>query len=283
MALPITSRRLAQQKLSAGAAAVLALIPLGTTAAFAQTAQTATVQAPVAIGAVDVHSILLFPISNQTKNADFDNVGPLLDDAIRMRLSNVAKFRIQRFSRLLPSIQVALSDKDISSQDIAGPFSTDDDKDRAAKLTARVGSDAYFLGNVDAVTIDPTSHKTTVVVTGNLYDTNTGESIKSFGVSGVGVPESPTDTGAQVLQLSVNDAASQIAGAINAIPVVNPEANRPRQSSHNSAAGSVALTLLVGAVLYAAFHHDNSSGGGSSSSGGGGGGTSGPPPPPGGL
>jgi hypothetical protein len=281
MALPFSGLKLDRRiAAAAGAAAILAFSPVSSVSA----APSASVQAPVAVGAVDIHSILLFPISNQSGSKDNDNTGPLLDDALRLRLANVAKFRIQRFSRLLPSVQVALDSKDISSADVAGPFSTDSDKERAAKLADRVGSDAYFLGNVESVTTDATTRKVTVVVTGNLYNTQSGETIKSFGVSGNGVPESATDTAAQVLQMAVNDTASQIASSINGIPVIDDSATRPRAERKKSAAGGAAVALIAGAILFAAFHHNgNGSSGGSSTGGGGTTTPPGPPSPPGGL
>lgn len=281
MALPFLGFKLERRfAAAAGATAILAFSPVSSASA----APAASVQAPMAVGAVDIHSILLFPISNQTGSKDNDNAGPLLDDAIRLRLANVAKFRVQRFSRLLPSVQVALDSKDISSQDVAGPFSTDQDKERAAKLADRVGSDAYFLGNVESVTTDATTRKVTVVVTGNLYNTQSGETVKSFGVSGNGVPEAATDTATQVLQLAVNDAASQIASSINGIPVMDDRSKQPRAERRKSAAGGAAVALIAGAILFAAFHHNG--GGSSGSTTGGGGGTTtppGPPSPPGGL
>ena len=265
------------------------LVPFNTAQAQDTTTSTASVQAPVSAGAVDVHSILLFPISNQSGSKDNDNVGPLLDDAIRLRLANVNKFRVQRFSRLLPSVQVAYSEKDITTQDMQGPFSTDQDKDRAAKISSRIASDAYFLGNVESVTRDAATQKVTVVVTANLFDTATGESIRSFGVSGAAVPSTPSDTPAQVLQMAVDNAASQVASSINSIPVIPQDTGKRRTAARTSSGGGVVVALLAGALLYAAFHHgssDNSSsstGTGGGGGGGGTGGTGGPPSPPGGL
>jgi len=264
----------------AAAMAAAMFVPISSAQAQEPSPSNAAAQTLVPAGTVDVHSILLFPISNQSGSKDNDNVGPLLDDAIRLRLANVNKFRVQRFSRLLPSVQVAYSQKDITSTDMQGPFSTDQDKDRAAKISARIASDAYFLGNVESVTKDATSQKVTVVVTANLFNTDTGESIRSFGVSGAAVPGTPGDTPAQVLQLAVDNAAAQVASSINSIPVVQDTTKKRHAESHRSGGANVVLLLLAGAVVYAATHHGNSDSSSSSTGTGGGGGNGGPPNPP---
>jgi hypothetical protein len=227
--------------------------------------------------AVTVRSILLFPIAN-TSGAG-DAVGPMIDDAVAMRLATVNKYAIIRYSRLLASVQQGLDDKELTESDVQTPFADDDQSQpRAAKIASRVGADAFFVGSVDSYKADPATRTVSVQVTGNLYSTTTGASIKSVGTSVTG---KPIDAGEQlddVVQGAVNDAASQVASSIDGIPEAGPAVvtthNNHWSSAKIGSTGTVVIAaVIVGAIIYAASHHDNSSSGSSPSN-------NNPPPPP---
>jgi hypothetical protein len=234
------------------------------------------------LGTVSIRSILLFPIANDSGAAG-DDVAPKIDDAVRIRLNAVNKFQVTRFSRLLPTVQRGLEDKDLTEQDVQTPFGdTDKDQPRAARIAQRMDVDSYFVGNLDTFKADPTTKTVSLQVTGTLYDTRTGGSAKTGGASVTEKPQSASDNLDTVIQAAVNDAAGQIASGINALPVTpQPVVVQTSQRGHSISGGSVLLAIAAGALLYAAFHHDSSSSSSSSStSGSGSGGGLTPPSPP---
>jgi hypothetical protein len=258
------------------AAGVFALVAIATASTTARADDTASAPA-----GANIRSVLLFPIANNA-GATASDVGPMIDDAVRLRLASVDKFKVSRFSRLLAAVQQGLADKELTEEDVQSPFADDDkDQPRAAKIAQRVGVDAYFVGNLDSYKADPVTKTVTLQVTGSLYFTESGVSAKSVGTSVTAKAEDPTDQLDTVVQSAVNDAAGQIAASINAIPLASMSTVvDTSQHGQKLGGGSLLLALLGGALIYAAFHHDSSSNGGSSS--GTGGGSTGPPPPPGG-
>ena len=77
-----------------------------------------------------------------------------------MKLETVNKFKITRFSRLLPSVQRGVDDKDLVEDDLKAPFADDDtDKPRAAKIATRLDTDAYFIGNLESYSVDAANRK----------------------------------------------------------------------------------------------------------------------------
>jgi hypothetical protein len=257
----------------------------------AQAAEKAPAAAPIATGGVEpvsIRSILIFPISNKA-GTSAEGISGKLDDAIRMKLETVNKFKITRFSRLLPSVQRGLDDKDLTDDDLKTPFADDDtDGPRAAKIATRLDTDSYFLGNLESYSVDGANKKVSLQVTGNLYNTRTGYAVKNIGLSVNAGPLQPTDQLDKVIANALDDAASQVASSINGLPVtpvMKAEVVRSSQRGQSGGAKPVLLALLLGAAVYFAFHHDSSSGGSSSSGGtgtGGGPGTGGdgPPAPP---
>jgi len=231
-------------------------------------------------GGVSIRSIVVFPIANDAGSAA-DAVSPQIDDAVRLRLDSVNKFKVTRFSRLLPTVQRGLEDKDLTEQDVAAPFGDDDkDQPRAAKIAQRMDVDSYFVGNLDSYKADTTTKTVTLQVTGTLYFTQSGGSAKTVGASVTEKPQNASDDMSTVIQAAVNDAAGQIASGINGLQVTPPpvviKSTEHRQSLNG---GGLLIAIAAGALIYAATHHDNSSGS-SSSTGTGTGGTGGPPAPP---
>jgi len=234
-------------------------------------------------GPAIIRSILLFPIANNA-GAPAAEIGPLIDDAVRLRLASVNRFRITRFSRLLPSVQQGMKDRELTSDDVAAPFGdTDRDQPRAAKIAQRMDVDAYFVGELDSYSVDTAGKTVSLQITGSLYFTQTGEVAKSVGTSVTDKAVSQSEQIDAVVQSGVNDAAGQIASSINGLPVETASVISSSQRGHHSVGAAPLLVAVIGgAILYAALHHDSSSGGGSSSSSGGTttGSTGGPPPPP---
>jgi hypothetical protein len=245
----------------------------------------ADVSAPSQPPGDNIRGLLLFPLANGA-GASAQAIAPMIDDAIQLRLASVNKFKVTRYSRRLPSVQVALQDRDLTSEDTAPPFGdSDKDQPRAAKIAARMDVDAYFVGDLDSYTVDPVTKTVTLQITGSVYMTQSGVAAKSVGTSVTAKPETPSDQIDTVVQYAVDDAAGQIVSSINSIPQATPVVASSPQHSSSIGSGSILLAVLGGALLYAALHHDNSSsGGGGGSSGGTGGSTGGtggvPPPPP---
>jgi hypothetical protein len=231
---------------------------------------------------VNIHSILLFPVSSPN-SGDNNSVGSKIDDAIRLRLTSVNKFKVTKFSKFLPSVQRAVDDKDLTGADIAGPFADDDkDQPRADKIAKRLDFDAYFIGNVDTFKADPATRRVSLQLTGTLYFTRKSAAAKSLGSSVNVGPVSNSDQLDDVIQTAINQASSELTSGINSLAQENMTSvsnQGPRARSFGT--GALLLAALAGVLVYAAFHHDSSSNGNSSSgsSGGGGGSSPGGGPP----
>src|SRR3569833_520841 len=234
-------------------------------------------------GGVSIRSIVIFPIANDAGNGA-ESIAPRIDDAVRLRLDSVNKFKVTRFSRLLPTVQRGLEDKDLTEQDVAAPFGDDDkDQPRAAKIAQRMDVDSYFVGNLDSYKVDSGTKTVTIQVTGTLYFTQSGASAKTVGASVTEKPSSTADDIDTVVQAAVNDAAGQIASGINGLQVAAaPTVTAPPHHGPSLNGGGLLIAIAAGALIYAATHHDSSSSSPASSSGGNGGngGGNNPPPPP---
>jgi len=233
-----------------------------------------------ASGGVSIRSIVVFPIANNA-GTGADDISSKIDDAVRLRLDSVNKFKVTRFSRLLPTVQRGLEDKELTEQDVVAPFGDDDkDQPRAAKIAQRMDVDSYFVGNLDSYKADATTKTVTIQVTGTLYFTQTGGSAKTVGASVTEKPQNASDDMSTVIQAAVNDAAGQIASGINGLQVAPPPVvAKPTVHRQSLNGGGLLIAIAAGALIYAATHHDNSSSPASSGTGGTGG-TDGPPAPP---
>ncbi|MGO8673953.1 MAG: hypothetical protein ACLQVD_21660 [Capsulimonadaceae bacterium] len=256
-------------------------------------ANVACAQEPAPAGTI--RSILLFPINNNS-GAGAREVTSMLDDAIHLRLSAVNRFAITRFRKTMPSVEQGLDDREITEDDVAGPFGDSGSglggecdlapgQQRALHIAQRLDVDAYFIGDINRYSADPASRRVTVEVTGSLYYTPLGSNCpvvaKAIGVSVTEKPLTESEDPDDVRQSAIDNVAGQIASSINSVP--EPGSWRTGsgfQARHINAVAAMLYTVVGGAVLYAVLHKDGTGGGGSSPSSSTTGGTTLTPPPP---
>lgn len=234
-----------------------------------------------------INSILVFPFANSA-GASAQAAGPLLDDAVRLRLNSVGSYKITSYTKFLAPVQRAIADNVLTQDDLTKANS---DPQTAAKIASQVATDSYLIGTIESYTADPTTRKVTVEVSADLRNTQTGTSLRTLAFTGSAGPTSNADTLDTVSQAAVNSVASRLAASINSGRAEHTVLlNSQRGRSH--AGETVLLVVLASALVYAILHNSsnsNSNGGGSTTTtvnggGGTGGGTTsgpvGPPAPP---
>lgn len=239
-----------------------------------------------------IHTILLFPLSNaipasgNTGGFNADVVGARVEDAIKLRLNVIGRYKANSFSPTLPQIQRALSEPNVSGNnlsenDLTAPF---DDGQKGQKIAAQIGTDGYLLGSVDAIKVDPTTRNVSISVSVLLYNTATGSVVKTLGYTGKGVSYNASDDPDNLLQSAINDAAGHVVSALNAGAPQDQMAlpTTDFKRGHHDNSGSILLGILLAAAVGIAISssHHGSGGSGSTSTGTGGTDTGGPPAPP---
>lgn len=243
---------------------------------------------PAATG--PIHSILMFPFVNAIpasgSAAGFnpDQVGARVEDAIKLRLNVIGRYKANSFSPSLPQIQRALQEarvEGLSENDLVPPY---DDAQKTQKIAAQVGTDGYMLGTIEALRTDPSSRSVSLTVSATLYHSATGAAARVLAFTGKGVSYSAGDDPDALLQSAINDVAGQVVSALNgSLPqeqIAPADYKRGRRSNGGSILLGILLATAVG-IAIGSSHHGG--GGGSTGTGttpppGGGGG---PPSPPG--
>lgn len=241
---------------------------------------------PVTAG--PIHSILLFPFVNAIPASgaaagfNADQVGARVEDAVKMRLNVIGRYKANSFSPSLPQIQRALQEarvEGLSENDLAPPY---DDSQKAQKIADQVGTDGYLLGTIEALRADATSRNVTLTVSATLYNSGTGTAARVLAFTGKGVSYNASDAPDALLQSAINDVSGQLVSALNGSQPTEHLAPVDFQRGHHNKNGSILLGILLAAAVGIAI--------GSSHHGGGGGGsttvttptgTGGPPSPPG--
>ena len=219
-----------------------------------------------------IQTILMFPFANKATDAagagfDADIVGARVENAIKVRLNTIGRYKANSFAPNLPQIQRAVQDSGVAGlteNDVTPPY---DDARKGRKLASQLATDGFLIGNIDSISTNPQTHTVSVVVDAILYSTLTGRAVKSLGATGRGVSFNATDDPAMLLQSAINDAAGHVVAALNA----DRSQGRQRvvqdvRPKHRSNVGAVVLGVLaVAAVaigLTTTHHHNNSNGGG---------------------
>ena len=264
--------------------AATVLLPV---AAGAQTAATsadlAAIHIPTAPEATGpIHTILMFPFVNDipasapANGFDGDIVGAQVEDAIKMRLNVIGRYKADSFSPTLPQMQRAVQESGvvgITETDVAPPYDT---ALKGRKLADQIATDGFLIGKVESIDTNPQTRTVSVTIIATLYNTETGRAVKALAATGHGISYNAADNPASLLQSAVNDAAGHMVSALNADVAGRFAAAPDVRSRHHSQAGAVVLGLLVAAAIaigITSSHHSSHSGGG------GGGGTTIPPPP----
>jgi len=244
--------------------------------------------APVETG--PIRTILLFPFANAIPAADTsggfspDIVGARVEDAVKLKLNVIGRFKANSFSPALPQIQRALQEarvEGLSENDLVPPY---DDAQKGQKIAAQVGTDGYLLGTIESLRIDPATRNVTLTVAATLRNSVTGRAAKVVGVTGHGISYNATDDPDSLLQEAINDVAGHIVSALDAGASHTEQLTPVRKQSERRRGGGGFLVglLLLSAIGIAigASHH----GGGGGNNGGGinpppSTGTCPPPPP----
>ncbi len=242
-----------------------------------------------------IHTILMFPFAPKTDaNApangfDADTVGARVENAIKLRLNEIGRYKADSFTPTLPQIQRAVQDSGIdglTEADVAPPYAS---AQRGRKLADEIATDGYMLGTIEAIQTNEKTRTVSLTVTATLYSTQTGRAVKALAYTGRGVSFSTTDDPAALLQSAINDVAGHVVSALNA-DVAQAPVRRDVRAHHKNGVGEVALGLLLAAAIaigITASHHTSHHSGGTTTTttttpvvpvtGGG------PPTPPGGL
>lgn len=219
--------------------------------------------------AAAIKSVLLFPFTNNvpatanTGGASLDDVSARLEDAIKLKLNVVGRFRATSYSRTLASVQRGLDEpKGLTQDDITPPF---DDPQKAGKIAGQVATDGYLTGTIESLKNDPATRKVSLTVTAGLYDTQTGAAVKTMALTGYGISYNAADNPDMILQTAIDDAAGKIVSSLNALRNDKVITTVPEsQRGHSNVGPTILIALLIGAAVYGLSHRG---GGGSSSSG----------------
>ena len=220
-----------------------------------------------------IHSILLFPFasnlpaSGNAAGFNPDQIGARVEDAVKLRLNVIGRYKANSFSPSLPQIQRALQEarvEGLSENDLQPPY---DDAQKTQKIAAQVGTDGYLIGTIEALHSDPGTRNVSLTVSATLYSSETGTAYRVLAFTGKGVSFNPSDDPDNLLQSAINDVAGQIVSALNgSLP---QERLSPVDSArgHHSSGGSVLIGILLAAAVGIAIGSSHHGGGGSSGTG----------------
>lgn len=221
-----------------------------------------------------IRTILLFPFSNAIaangSSAGFspEITGARVEDAIKMRLNVIGRYKANSFSPALPQIQRALQESGfdgLTETDVTPPY---DNSQKAAKIAAQVGTDGFLIGTIETIKVNPTTRNVDLAVSASLYNSMTGSPVKVLAVTGHGVSYNASDSPDNLLQIAINDAAGRIVSALNADNVKQAESLPPVDyvRGHKSNSGSILLGILlatgIGFAISSSHHSNNNNGGG---------------------
>jgi len=221
-----------------------------------------------------IRTILLFPFSNAIaangSSAGFspEITGARVEDAIKMRLNVIGRYKANSFSPALPQIQRALEEsrvEGLTESDVTPPY---DNSQRVTKIASQVGTDGFLLGTIETIKVNPTTRNVDLAVSASLYNSTTGSPIKVLAVTGHGVSYNASDAPDNLLQIAINDVAGQIVSALNADTIKTAEVLPPVDyvRGHKNNGTSILLGILlatgIGFAISSSHHSNNNNGGG---------------------
>lgn len=236
-----------------------ALLPAAPASAQGNGSATAADLAAVRIPTVPVsdgpiHTILMFPFANKidanasANGFDADTVGARVENAVKLRLNEIGRYKADSFTPTLPQVQRAVEDSGVNGlteADVAPPY---DSSPRGRKLADEIATDGYLLGTIEGIKTNEQSRTVSLTVTATLYSTQTGRAVKALAYTGRGISYNTTDDPAALLQSAINDVAGHVVSALNAnLPQV--AVKRDVRVRHKNGIGQVALGLLLVAAI----------------------------------
>jgi len=223
---------------------------------------------PVAVG--PIHSILLFPFASNlaaggnTSGFNADQVGARVEDAVKLRLNVIGRYKANSFSPTLPQIQRALQEarvEGLSEADLVPPYN---DAQKEQKIAAQVGTDGYMIGTIEALKAAPGTRNVSLTVAATLYHSENGSAARALAFTGRGVSYNPSDDSDALLQSAINDVAGQIVSALNgSLPqhLASPDSARGHRSSGGSILLGILIATAVGIAIGSSSHHSSNDGG----------------------
>ena len=214
-----------------------------------------------------IHSILLFPFSNalpasaSTGGVNPDVIGARVEDAVKLRLNVIGRYKANSFAPSLPQIQRALQEarvEGLSENDLQPPY---DDPQKTQKIAGQVGTDGYLLGTIEAMRVDPNTRNVFLTVSATLYNSETGTAARVLAFTGKGVSYNQADNPDNLLQSAINDVAGQIVSALNGSLPQERLAPADFQRGHHSNGGSILIGILLATAVGIAIgssHHGSS-------------------------
>jgi hypothetical protein len=201
-----------------------------------------------------IHTILMFPFASKVDAAsangfDGDLVGAQVENAIKMRLNIIGRYKADSFSPTLPQIQRAVTDSGlagITETDVAPPY---DSAGKGRKLADEIATDGYLLGTIEAIQTNPQTRTVSLTITATLYSTETGRAVKALAYTGRGISYSTSDDPTSLLQSAINDAAGHVVSALNADVAQAPIKRDVKTVHHNNRVGEVVLGVLLAAAI----------------------------------
>ena len=132
-----------------------------------------------------IHTILMFPFASKisadapASGFDADTVGARVENAIKMRLNEIGRYKADSFAPTLPQIQRAVEDSGVdglTETDVAPPY---DSASNGRKLADEIATDGYLLGAIQSIETDDKTRTVSLTITATLYNTETGRPVKA--------------------------------------------------------------------------------------------------------
>jgi hypothetical protein len=226
------------------------------------TAGTAAAAPPVPLPGV--LTVMVFPFDN-VPGAGGPALGQALADTVQQGMDRSKVYSTAKFSKTSLLVQRAATESPgIMNPDIAGvidPVKGSVDPTRAMKIAQRTGMQALLLGSIEEYTYDKAANKVTMVATAQILNSQTGEPLRTAGVTGTATGTAGTDESV-VAQAAATDVASRLLAGLAVPPPPPPPRGhkgprRPPPSQEEEGSrhhfpgwipAGVLLGILVGAV-----------------------------------
>ncbi len=216
-------------------------------------------------GVPGIKTIALFPVANSATGAgaDADIAANELTDAIKLRINALGAYQATSFNVHLSSVQRALTiDNTLTQDDVKMPVT---DPTTAQKIARLMGTDGFFLGEIDSYKEDATTHAVSLTFSGNLYFTDSGASARTIAITGNAVPAGESEGAEAVLNRAVQNAAGQAVAAMGTTGYGN-SGHVPNTKSVNSGAVGTTLVVAILAAMTAVIVNNTRHNGGSNPS-----------------
>jgi hypothetical protein len=177
-----------------------------------------------------VTTAMVFPFDNSTPYGGLA-LGEALADAIQRGMDASRVYSTAKFSRSSVLVQRAMAESPTvmnpAVDAVIDPARGMVDPTRALMIAQRTGMQAALLGSIEEYTYDKAAHKVTIVATAQLLNAQTGEPLRTAGVTGTATGAAGTDESA-IAQAAATDVASRLLAGL-AVPQPPPPTGKHYQ------------------------------------------------------